>query len=161
LNPAAIIRFEWPSIDYEQVDTETCQKIFSLVGTQKTIDSPDYRNVVPETPQHVQIARHIDSILMERQYRAKKRVFAAQTLDERIRKDLEPIFDFLRAARRTGTEHFTFPHPKHKLLQNLASAEQALYTIADMVRGNEDIDLDATEPDSEPGDTTLLVEEGE
>jgi hypothetical protein len=99
------------------------------------------------SPQHVQIARYIDSILMERQYQAKRTVFAAQTLKKRIRKDLKPIFDFLRAARRTGTEHFTFPHSKHKLLQNLASAEQALYTVADMVRGSEDIDLDATEPD--------------
>ncbi|KAJ7889906.1 hypothetical protein B0H14DRAFT_3126892 [Mycena olivaceomarginata] len=94
-----------------------------------------------------QIARQIDCVITERIYFAKKRVLTAQNLEERIKKDLVPIFAFLQAARRSGTEQFTFPHAKHSLLQTLASIEESLYTVADMVRGHDD--PDGTEPDSE------------
>ncbi|KAF8153592.1 hypothetical protein K438DRAFT_1777963 [Mycena galopus ATCC 62051] len=143
---------DWPAIDYGQVSTETCQELFNLV--EKTVEVRGPAEPVLETPRQVQIARQLDAVLIERQYLAKKRVLMAQTLDEQIRRDLVPITDFLRVARRNNSEHFAFPHHKKKLLESLASMEEALYQVADMVRGEDD--MDETEPDTEAGDATQL-----
>ncbi|KAJ6632071.1 hypothetical protein B0H10DRAFT_1937779 [Mycena sp. CBHHK59/15] len=106
--------YKWPSIDYKEVSMETCQAIFSLLGEKTNVLS--YAQVIPETPRHQQIGRHLDAVLAECQYFAKQHVFAAQTLDECLKKDLEPIFNFLRAACRSPDEHFNFPAPEHSIL---------------------------------------------
>jgi hypothetical protein len=78
-------------------------------------------------------------------------VFAAQDLDECLRKDLEPIFNFLHAARCSLDEHFIFPDTECCILVSLDAVR---YKVEDMVIRNSD--LDATSPDSEAGDMTKV-----
>ncbi|KAJ6536533.1 hypothetical protein DFH09DRAFT_1091287 [Mycena vulgaris] len=72
-------------------------------------------------------------------------------LNTRIKMRLEPIYAFLRAARRTEAEQFNFPYTDQQLLQSLATVRHALDAVEDMVRGN--TDLDVTEPETELGDS--------
>ncbi|KAJ7077076.1 hypothetical protein C8R44DRAFT_896403 [Mycena epipterygia] len=116
-----------------------------------------YTVVAPETPRHVQIARHVNAVLAERDYLVKKRILAAQVLDDRIRTSLEPIFRFLRVARRSQEEQFTFPNEEPQLLHSLTAMRMALSAVEDMIRGHSD--LDETEPETEngEGDVTLTA----
>ena len=77
-------------------------------------------------------------------------MFDAQSLDERLRNNLDPIFKFLRAARRSTDEEFIFPYPEQRILVSLNAVRAILHSIEDMVVGNSD--LDATAPDSDDGD---------
>jgi hypothetical protein len=63
-------RFEWLSIDYRQVSTETCQELFRLV--EKDINIGAYTESTPETPRQQQIAQQIDCVITEHLYFAKK-----------------------------------------------------------------------------------------
>ncbi|KAJ7909539.1 hypothetical protein B0H13DRAFT_1877593 [Mycena leptocephala] len=144
--------YQWQSIDYKEVSTETCEAILSLTGGKTNVRG--YAPVIPETPRHQQIGRHVDAVLAERQYFVKQRVFAAQNLDECLRKDLEPVFNFLRAARRSPDEHIIFPDTERRILVSLDAVRATLAKVEDMVIGNSD--LDATSPDSEAGDMTKV-----
>ncbi|KAJ7115738.1 hypothetical protein C8R44DRAFT_739486 [Mycena epipterygia] len=130
--------YQWPSIDYDQVSTETCQELCTLLA--KTTHVRGYRVVTPETPRHVKITRHINAVLAEREYLVKRRILAAQALDERIRGNMEPIFRFLRIARRTQGEQFTFPNEEPQLLQCLGTLRAALSGVEDMIRGQSDLE---------------------
>ncbi|KAJ6545871.1 hypothetical protein DFH09DRAFT_1282089 [Mycena vulgaris] len=145
----------WPSIDYDHVSTPTCQTIFSLIDPKKSTRGNS--QIIPETPRKQQISRQLDCLLAERAYLVKKRISEAQDLNARIKMRLEPIYTFLRAARRTEAEQFNFPYTDQQLLQSLATVRHALDAVEDMVRGN--TDLDVTEPETELGDSdTTRVE---
>lgn len=59
--------------------------------------------------------------------------------------DLEPIYKFLRAARRTDTEQFDFPDTDRSVLAKIASVRGALDEVEDMVMGNSNPAIDDTE----------------
>ncbi|KAJ6593287.1 hypothetical protein B0H19DRAFT_1246080 [Mycena capillaripes] len=139
--------FTWPSFDYDQVSTETCQALLALIGKPTKIRA---HTDITATPRHERIARHLDSVLATRQYFAKKRAFDAQNLNDCLSKDLEPIFNFLRAARRSAEEQFTFPDAEHTILHSLNAVRKALDRVEDMVIGSGD--LEETAPDTEDGD---------
>ncbi|KAJ6532447.1 hypothetical protein B0H19DRAFT_1272730 [Mycena capillaripes] len=86
----------WPSIYYDDVATETCRTIFQLVGENANVR--DYADIT-ETPCRQRVARHLDSVIAEREYLSKKRASDAQTYDAASKRDLVLVFDFLRAAR--------------------------------------------------------------
>ncbi|KAJ7144086.1 hypothetical protein C8R44DRAFT_725072 [Mycena epipterygia] len=144
----------WPSIDYRQVSTETCQKLSSLVGSNS--QAPGHLHADPQTPRHQQIAQQIDFVLAEHEYLAKKCVFAAQTLDGQIRMDLEPIYKFLRAAHRTDTEQFDFPDTDRSVLARIASVRGALDEVEDMVMGNSDLAISEDNTEAEDPDATRV-----
>ncbi|KAJ6592452.1 hypothetical protein B0H19DRAFT_1055176 [Mycena capillaripes] len=132
-----------------QIDKD--RTLLSLTGKPQT---RGFADVAPETPSHERVARHIDAVLATRQYFAKKRIFAAQGLEDRLKQDLESVYRFLRAARRSQEEHFIFPDPEERILRTLDDIRGALAKVEDMVVGNSDID--ATAPDSEAGDETKV-----
>ncbi|KAJ7479922.1 hypothetical protein FB451DRAFT_1172005 [Mycena latifolia] len=140
--------YSWPSINYDQVSTETCETISSLIN--KKVPARGYLPVTPDTPRPVRIVRQINSLVTQRRYLTSKHIHNAQTLDEHIRKDLEPVFKFLRAAHRSETEQFNFPDPPNTLLEKLGHVRKALNDVEEMVRGNED--LDQTEASTDAGD---------
>ncbi|KAJ7465846.1 hypothetical protein B0H11DRAFT_2284786 [Mycena galericulata] len=140
--------YNWPLIDYHQVATKTCETIGSLLDNEAK--ARRYNQVIPETPQRQRIARQMNAIVAERQHLAAKRVFDAQVLDERLKNNMENIYEFLRTARRTRNEQFTFPNGPDEVLGSLASVRAALNAVEDMVAGN--MDLDETEADSEVED---------
>ncbi|KAJ6456836.1 hypothetical protein DFH09DRAFT_1115987 [Mycena vulgaris] len=150
--------YKWPTIDYDQVSTETCKEIRALIG-----DQPQYRGyspVTPETPRHEKIRRKLGLVLTEREYLVKKRVDMAQTIPEDISKHLEPVHQFLRAARRTDAEQINFPDTPQHLLRHINAVRKALDAVEDMVIGC--IDADVTEPDSEfDGDVTRVETAGQ
>ncbi|KAJ7475345.1 hypothetical protein B0H11DRAFT_2235663 [Mycena galericulata] len=145
--------YNWPLIDYDQVATKTCETIGSLLDNKAK--ARRYNQVIPETPQRQRIVRRINAIVAERQHLAAKRVFEAQVLNDRLKNDMENIYQFLRTARRTPNEQFTFPNGPEEVLGSLASVRVALNAVEDMVVGN--MDLDETEADSEDGDPDTTV----
>ncbi|KAJ6602963.1 hypothetical protein B0H10DRAFT_1958032 [Mycena sp. CBHHK59/15] len=99
------------------------------------------------------IARRIDLHLAVRNLDTSQRIVRAQDLEDSIRDDLQPLYNFLRAARRNESR---FPDPARSLLESLACVRKALDDIEEMVKGNADFEV--TEPDSDDqGDTTLVA----
>ncbi|KAF7334924.1 hypothetical protein MVEN_02242100 [Mycena venus] len=144
--------YSWPSIDFDQVSTETCKTIFELVG--KDPEVRDYADVT-ETPRRERIARHLGSVIIEREFLIKNRAFTAQNCDAALKRDLEPIFNFLRAARRSPAEQFIFPTPTPRILASIAALRVALDKIEDLVVGSSD--EDATAPDSDVEDPNITL----
>lgn len=137
------------------MSTETCTTLYSLLAKNTPVRG--YRVVTPETPRRVKITRHVDAILAERAYLMKRRVLAAQALDERIKTHIEPIFRFLRVARRTQSEQFTFPNEEHELMHSLMVLRTALSGVEDMIRGQSDLDETELETEDEDADITLTA----
>jgi hypothetical protein len=147
--------YEWPSIDYRQVSSQTCSAISELITTNMR---RGYSPVVPETPQRVRIRRELDVVVIGRKNRVKKRVLKAQNLDDTMKANIEVISRFLRAARRDECEQFAFPDGP-ALLDSLHAVRQALNAVETMARGDEVEDPDSTEADSddsEDADTTKV-----
>ncbi|KAJ7734609.1 hypothetical protein B0H16DRAFT_1892435 [Mycena metata] len=143
-------QFNWPTINYKQVSTDTCSDVFRLLGTQPLSAASSKTALVPDTPHRVRMAREIDYILLERAFAARKRVIEAQNLESLIKAQLETVFRFLRAARRTTDEQFSFPDAEAVVLRSLHALRYAVDAIEDMVSGNSD--LDVTDADTEAGD---------
>ncbi len=105
------------------------------------------RQLIPETPEHEQIRRDINLHLTRRKYIAASRIVEAKKLETSIRKHVEPLYIFLRAARK---DPLTFPIPALQLWEDLVSVRRALDGVENLLSGN--ADLEATEPDSVSGD---------
>ncbi|KAJ6582732.1 hypothetical protein B0H10DRAFT_2443212 [Mycena sp. CBHHK59/15] len=140
--------YVWPRfIDYAKVSATACREISTLVekyAENSDIAAPVIRHVIPETPQHRQIARQVDLRLAQRQFYAAQRAIAAKAHEDSLRLQLQPILDFLRAARRKG---FESPHNESELFTCLGSVRATLDIVEAMVVG--DVDLDMTESDTE------------
>ncbi|KAF7347090.1 hypothetical protein MVEN_01463000 [Mycena venus] len=149
--------YSWPSIDYDDVTTESCRTIFQLLKENSNVR--DYADIT-ETPRRQRVARHLNSVIAEREYLPKKRAFDAQICDAALKRDLVPVFDFLRAARRNPGEEFIFPTPAARILSSVVALRVALDKVEDLVMASTDVD--ATAPDSELGDPNItLVEDQE
>ncbi|KAJ7135303.1 hypothetical protein C8R46DRAFT_1109124 [Mycena filopes] len=139
-------------IDYNQVSTQTCAELFTLLGPPQVLRI----GPVPETPRRTRIARTIDRVLSQRVLFGKQRVEEAQDLDSLIRSHLVVIFRFLEAARRTSNEEFVFPDSEADILDSLKALGKAFREVEAMVRLN--TDLEGTEPDTEVDPDETRVE---
>ncbi|KAJ7739265.1 hypothetical protein DFH07DRAFT_840383 [Mycena maculata] len=146
--------YNWQSINYKQVSSETCAIIASLIQRPP---NRGYLPVSPETPHRVRIAREVDFVVAGRQRRVKQRVFDAQNLDDQIKANIEVISRFLRVARRDEREEFTFPDcpGPDKLLGSLQAVRRALNGVETIVRGQQDLEETESDTDDE-GDKTVV-----
>ncbi|KAJ7809986.1 hypothetical protein B0H13DRAFT_1927567 [Mycena leptocephala] len=131
--------YQWPAIDYTEVSTATCQAVFALIKEKQNRQS--YTEVTPETPRHQKITRQLDAVLTEREYLAKRRVFAAQTLDENINKEMATVF----------TSSVLLGVMQKNIFLN--ALRHALNNVEDMVRGSSDVDGTASDSEAEDPDT--------
>jgi hypothetical protein len=137
---------------------ETCKTIFALIGKSSELRS--YEDVT-ETPRRDRNARHLDSVISERESFAKNRAFTAQMLDEALDAGLLPVHKFLRAARRSPGEQFIFPDPEARILASINVLRDALDRVEEMVVGNSDKDATAPESANEDPDVMLVAVEQE
>ncbi|KAJ7825990.1 hypothetical protein B0H14DRAFT_2596189 [Mycena olivaceomarginata] len=126
--------YEWPSINYRQVSSQTCSAIAELIKTN------EHHRYLPAAKNCV-----------------KKRVFKVQNLDDTMKANIEVISRFLCATHRDKHEQFAFPDGP-ALLGSLHAVQQALNAVETMARGDEVEDPDATEPDSDKDTDTMKVE---
>ncbi|KAF7368231.1 hypothetical protein MVEN_00143100 [Mycena venus] len=137
-------RYNWlkeGSIDYEQVSTPVSNRIVCLLG-----ENPDNS---PDTPKKTQIQRQINLVVSEKAFTIARRVVQAKALETALHTSVDPVFDFLKAAKQPVLE-FEFPCPEQDLLALLAAAHNKLNKVANMVKGS--IDFAMTESDSSDPD---------
>ncbi|KAJ7169184.1 hypothetical protein C8R43DRAFT_1155638 [Mycena crocata] len=104
----------------------------------------------PVTPPRVELARKIDAIITQRRADESRQALDSQNLAKLIARNMVPIDNFLRAARRADHQDVNFPILAIQLLNHLHILHNALTKVEEMVSGNEDADF--TEPDTEYND---------
>ncbi|KAJ7754677.1 hypothetical protein DFH07DRAFT_773664 [Mycena maculata] len=140
MKKSAIDSYQWPeswpeSIEYDEVSTRTCNDILGLIAPTAAPGRWDTR-ATPKTPKHKRIARKIKHSIDKRNLAASRHIMEAQSLNDRIDRSLDPIVQFLRAARRTEGDQFNFPFPEEILLAEINSIRGALDAVEAMVVGN-------------------------
>ncbi|KAJ7654332.1 hypothetical protein B0H17DRAFT_1146771 [Mycena rosella] len=138
--------FEWPEIDYNRVASDTCKELSELLGAPKF---RGHKHTIPKTPKKAKLVRKLRRIVSGRRYEAARRVDLATALEDDIEAHLQPIFSFLRAARRFDGERFNFPEPKATLVHSLANLKQSLAMVEELITENSDASTTESDTDVE------------